>query len=141
MKQVLPHSLWLGHAGDGTDYRAALDAGIQAIVQVAAEEPPLQPPRDLMYCRFPLVDGPGNGTKLLLLAVTTVANLLERRVPTLVCCGGGLSRSPAVAASALSMVYQQSPEDCLRQVAEHHPTDVVPGLWAELKTLLDSDRP
>lgn len=140
MKQVLPYALWLGHAGDGTDYLAALDAGIQAIVQVAAEEPPLHPPRELVYCRFPLVDGPGNDPKVLLLAVTTVANLLEHRVPTLVCCGGGLSRSPAVAAAALSMVFQETPEDCLKQVAEHHPTDVVPGLWAEVKALLDADR-
>src|SRR5262249_46886862 len=117
MKQVHPHALWLGHAGDGTDYRAILDAGIRAVVQVAAERPPLQPPRDLVYCRSPLVDGPGNDTKLLLLAVTTVANLLDRRFPPLVCCGGGLSRSPAVAAAALAMVFQETPEDSLRQVA------------------------
>src|SRR5437764_255159 len=43
MRQITPHSLWLGHAGDGTDFRRVFDLGIRAIVQVAAEEPPLRP--------------------------------------------------------------------------------------------------
>src|SRR5207247_693921 len=98
MRQVLPHSLWLGHAGDGRDFRLILDTGIQAVVQLAAEEPALQLPRELIYCRFPLVDGPGNDAKLLYLATATVASLLERSLPVLVCCGAGMSRSPAIAA-------------------------------------------
>ncbi len=140
MRQILPHSLWLGHAGDGTDYKHILDAGIQAIVQLAEEERPLQPPRELIYCRFPLIDGPGNNAKLLDLTITTVANLLERRVPTLLCCGGGLSRSPVLAAAALSQVYQEDPDECLKQVAEHHAADVLPGLWNEVKHFLASER-
>src|SRR5688572_25242166 len=47
MNQILDLPLWLGHAGDGRDYRRLLDAGIQAIVQLAAEEPALSPPREL----------------------------------------------------------------------------------------------
>jgi hypothetical protein len=69
-----------------------------------------------------------------------VANLLERGIPSLVFCGGGMSRAPAIAAAALAMVYQESPDDCLKQVAEHHPADVVPGLWEEVKRLLDAER-
>ena len=93
MRQILPHRLWLGHAGDGRDFQRVLDTGIQAMVQLAAEEPVLVSPRDLVYCRFPLVDGPGNDMKLLQLAISTIANLLEKKVPTLVFCGAGLSRS------------------------------------------------
>lgn len=81
MRQIHPHALWLGHAGDGRDFRLLLDTGIQAVVQLAAEEPPLQLPRELTYCRFPLVDGPDNERKLLSLAVTTVANFVEENVP------------------------------------------------------------
>jgi hypothetical protein len=139
MRQIQPHLLWVGHAGDGRDFQLLLDTGIQAIVQLALEEPGLQPPRELLYFRIPLVDGPGNDEKLLYLATITVANLLEKRVPTLICCGAGLSRSPAIAAAALSMVYQEDLDDCLKQVAEHHPADVVPGFWSDVKALMASD--
>jgi hypothetical protein len=137
MKQIIPYSLWLGHAGDGRDFRQVLDSGIKAVVQLAAEESPLQLPRDLIFCRFPLLDGPGNDPTRLYLAATTVANLLEKRVAALVVCGGGMSRSPSIAAAALAMVYQESPEDCLKKIAEHHPSDVDPGLWNEVKSLMD----
>ena len=96
MRQIVPHALWLGHAGDGRDFPHILAAGIQAVVQLAAEEPPLELPRDLIYCRVPILDGPGNDIKLLSLATTTIANLLEKRIAVLVCCGGGMSRSPAL---------------------------------------------
>ncbi len=139
MRQIFPHPLWLGHAGDGRDFRLVLDTGVQAVVQLAAEEPPLELPRELIYCRFPLLDGPGNDPKHLFLATQTVANLLDKRVPVLVCCGAGMSRSPAIAAAALAMVYRKSPDDCLKQVAEHHAADVVPWLWSEVKTFLGSE--
>ena len=136
MRQVLPHPLWLGHTGDGRDVKLILDAGITAVVQLAVEESCLQLPRELVYCRFPLIDGPGNDAKLLLLAAISVANLLERGIPTLICCGAGLSRAPAIAAAALSMVYQDDADACLKQVAEHHPADVVPGFWEEVKQVV-----
>jgi protein-tyrosine phosphatase len=136
MRQILPHPLWLGHAGDGRDFRLILDTGIQAVVQLAAEEPVLELPRDLIYCRFPLVDGPGNDWKALQLAVTTVANLLEKETPTLVVCGAGLSRSPAIAAAALALAFGKSPDECLKQVAEHFPADVAPAMWEEIKKVM-----
>jgi protein-tyrosine phosphatase len=140
MRQILPHPLWLGHADDGRDYQLVLATGIQAIVQLALEEPALQPPREILYFRIPLLDGSGNDLKHLYLATTTVANLLEKRVPTLICCGAGLGRSPAIAAAALSMVYQENLDGCLKQVAEHHPADVAPGFWNDVKGLMESDR-
>src|SRR5262245_43013532 len=140
MRQIQPHLLWLGHANDGRDYQLLLDTGIQAIVQVAAEEAALQPPREILYFRMPLVDGPGNDLKHLSLAVTTVANLLEKRVPRLVCVRAGLGRSPANVSAGLSMVYQENLDDCLKQVAEHLPAGVAPGFWNDIKGLLASDR-
>src|SRR5262245_5235089 len=137
MRQLLPHPLWLGHAGDGRDFRSILLAEIHAVVQLAAEEPPLPLPRELIYCRFPLVDGPGNEPNMLYVRMTTVANLLEKSVPTLLCCGAGMSRSPAIAAAALALVYQQNLEETLKQAVVHHPADVAPGLWQQVKTLVE----
>ena len=140
MQQIVPHLLWLGHAREGQEFRALFDAGVKALVELAAEEPPSAPPRELVYCRFPLLDSTGNDRHLLSLAINTVANLVEKRVPTLLCCSTGVSRSPAVAAAALALVYQEPPEDCLKQVAAHHPSDVSPGLWSEIIAFLDSTR-
>lgn len=138
MRQILPHALWLGHAGDGRNPRLLLDSGVQAVVQLALEEEPLRLPREIVLCRFPLLDGAGNEPRLLDLTVTTVANFLEKKIPTLVCCGGGMSRSPAIAAAALAVIYQENPDDWLKRIAEHQPSDVVPGLWNDLKTVLQT---
>jgi protein-tyrosine phosphatase len=136
VRKVSPYWLWLGHAGDARNFPAILDAGIRALVQLALEEPALQPPRELVYLRFPLLDGAGNRQDNLFLAIQTVADLLRRRVPTLVCCGAGMSRAPAVAAAALALVEQAPPEECLRRMVEQHPSDVMPGLWNEVLQLL-----
>jgi protein-tyrosine phosphatase len=140
MDQILSHSLWLGHAREGRDFRQLFDAGIQALVELALEEPPAPPPRELIYCRFPLQDGVGNSPRMLFLAIRTVAALLRRRVPTLVCCATGMSRAPAVAAAALALLKKQSPEEWLQRVLEHHPGDVSPGLWQEITRVLPSLR-
>jgi protein-tyrosine phosphatase len=137
MRQISAHLLWVGNAGDERDCQRVLDIGIQAVVQLDAEEPVLELPRDLVYCRFPLVDGSGNDRKRLQLAITTVANLLEKKVSTLVVCGAGLSRSPVIVAAAIALVFQQSADECLKEVAEHFPADVSPALWDEVKKVVE----
>jgi hypothetical protein len=132
MIQLVPHPLWIGHAGDGRDYRRILEAGIQVVVQLAAEEATLQPPRDLVYCRFPLVDGSGNPVVLLTAAVRTVLGFLQAEMPTLLCSGAGRSRAPAIAAAALALSLNLPPAQCLEMVVRQHPSDVSPGFWAEV---------
>src|SRR5205085_9800775 len=106
MNQIPPHLFWLGHDGEARDFRRLFDTGIKAVVQLAMEEPPLQPPRELIYCRFPLTDGAGDETELLRLAVRTVSQFIQAKVPTLVACGAGVSRTPAVAAAAMALIEQ-----------------------------------
>jgi protein-tyrosine phosphatase len=141
MNQIRPHPLWLGHAGEGEAFRRLFDLGVEAVVQLSAEEPPPSLPRDLILCHFPLIDGIGNRPTLLSLAVETAAALVRARMPTLICCGAGMSRSPAVAAAALRLAYGGPPEQWLRTIAEHHPSDVSPGLWEEVRAVLVSPRP
>jgi protein-tyrosine phosphatase len=132
MRQITPYPFWVGHIGDAADLRKLLDAGVTALVDLALNEAPPHPPRDLIYCRFPLVDGSGNAPALLRLAVRTTAMLLHDRTPTLVFCGTGMSRSPAVAAAALATFGGRPPAACLEQVAEGRPHDVSPGLWQDI---------
>jgi protein-tyrosine phosphatase len=136
MNRILPYPLWVGHAGDARDFRQVFDRGVKAVVQLAVEEPPLETPRELVYLRFPLVDGPGNRGELLFLAISTVATLIKMHVPTLVCCSAGLSRAPAMAAAGLAMAHGAPPEECLKQVVQHHHVDVSPGLWQEIVGVL-----
>jgi protein-tyrosine phosphatase len=132
MNNIKPYQIWIGHAGDGRATQEAFVKGIQAIVQLALEEPPIQIPRSLIFCRFPLLDGNGNDPELINLAINTVASLIKYRIPTLVCCGAGMSRSPAIVAAALSMVEKAKLEDRLKYVTQFHPADVSPGLWEQI---------
>lgn len=133
MNPIPPYQLWVGHAGDGRAFQEVFDKGIKAIVQLALEEPPLQSPREVIYLRFPLLDGSGNDPNVLHLAISCVANLIKQRAPTLVCCGAGMSRSPAIVAAALSTVEHADVEECLERVIQSHPADLSPGLWDEVR--------
>ena len=133
MRKIEPHRLWLGHAGDLRSPSEFLDAGIRAIVDVASNEPIPQLPRDLTYCRFPLFDGGGNDRWLLYAAVRTAADFLIVEIPTAICCSVGLSRSPAIAAAAISVVTNVSMEDALIHVASQGKHDVSPLLWQQIK--------
>ncbi|MDB5307930.1 MAG: Dual specificity protein phosphatase [Gemmataceae bacterium] len=132
MTWIEPPALWVGRAGDGLDWRSVLDAGVRAVVQTAAEEPPAPPPRELIVCRFPLLDGGGNDPAVLWLAVRTVAELIRRHVPLLVSCGAGMSRSPAVAAAGPAVARGWTPAEGLAAVTRHRRVDLSPTLWKEI---------
>jgi hypothetical protein len=140
MRQVPGYSLWIGTARDARDVRKVLDAGIEAVVDLAVEEPPAALTRELVYLRFPLIDGGGNPTWLLMVAANTLAGLLHQRVPTLVACGGGLSRSPAIAALGLCFEsYQRAPDMLLRKVQAGAASDVHPALWNDIMQCVIDD--
>src|SRR5260221_3783356 len=136
MRQDSGRVLWLGHVGDTRDARRLLDAGIEAVVELADSEPPATLPRELIRCRFPLTDGGGNPPCLLRLAVETVAALLRAGIPTFVCCGGGMSRSVCIAAGGLALNERRPLLEALASVTQSGPADESPGLFAELKANL-----
>ena len=70
MNQIKPYSIWVGHAGDGSAFTEIFANEIRAVVQVAAEEAAIQPPRDLIFFRLPLIDGTGNDPDMLQLAIS-----------------------------------------------------------------------
>jgi hypothetical protein len=141
MTRIEPHLLWVGHAGDGLA-SGELDAiGIRAVVQLAIEERPITGPRERIVYRFPLLDGDGNDVDLLRLTIRCVAFMIQTKIPTLVCCGAGMSRSPAIAAAALALQEELDPDDSLRRVGTACRTDVSPGLWRDIKAALKRSHP
>jgi protein-tyrosine phosphatase len=133
LRRVTGYSLWIGHVGDVRDPSVLLAAGISAVVDLALNERPATLPREVVYCRFPLIDGPGNPPPLLRTAVETVASLLRTGIPTLVYCGAGMSRSPAVAGAAIALVIRCSLAEGLVVALQSGPGDVSPALWAEIE--------
>jgi hypothetical protein len=136
MRQVPGRALWVGHVGDTRHPRPLLDAGIAAVVELADSEPLAILPRELVRCRFPLSDGGGNPPWLLRLAAESVATLVRAGVPTLVCCGCGMSRSVCVAAGGLALAEGMEMGKALALVVGSGAADVSPGTLAELKAVL-----
>jgi protein-tyrosine phosphatase len=129
VRRLLDLPLWIGTARDARDIRGVLDASIAAVVDLAMDEPPVQPTRELVYLRFPLVDGGGNPAWVLRAAVEVVAGLLKAEVPTLVACSAGASRSPAIAAIAFARCKGIPPANGLKLIG---PGDVSVTLWKDL---------
>jgi protein-tyrosine phosphatase len=131
MREVHP-KLWIGNALEARDLARVLELEIEALVDLAIEEPPAGLVRELTYCRIPLLDGAGNPPEKLRLAVESVSSLLRAQTPTLVACGAGMSRSPAIAAVAMATVERANPEEVLQRIVVGFPHDVSPALWQDL---------
>jgi protein-tyrosine phosphatase len=140
MREILPRKLWLGSVADAKNIETVMDAGIVAVVDLTHEEMPLSFPRSMVYCRFPILDGQQDARQILITAIETLAALLKKDIPTLVYCSAGMSRSPAVAAAALSILQGNMPDDNLRQVVCGHPHDISPRLWEEVREIVGALR-
>lgn len=138
MREVIPGLIWIGNARDMQNVTFVLNHEILAIVQLAIEEPPCVFPREISYCRFPMLDGAGNTPWLLKTALQTVSTLIRMKVPTLVGCSGGMSRSPAVVAAAISLAMKESPDGWLKKIAASGPHDVAPALWNDLRLCVEA---
>ena len=131
MHQIVPQ-LWIGNALEARNVTAVLDIGIEAIVDLAVEESPVSSTRELIYLRVPISDGAGNPAARICLAIATIRNLVSSEIPTLVACSAGMSRSPAIAAAALSQLEGITIEDALAQITAVRPCDVSPGLLSDV---------
>jgi hypothetical protein len=50
---VIPRQLWIGNAFEARDVRAILQLGVMAVIDLVIEEPTVQFPREIVYCRLP----------------------------------------------------------------------------------------
>ena len=130
MREVIPDFLWTGDALQARDVRGVIDKGINVVIDLAIEEPPIQQPRDMIYCRFPLIGGDGNSPELLRSAIETTATFITAKRPTLVACSGGMSRSPAIVSAALAKAETLDLEAAVKRVAATGPCDFSPRLLA-----------
>jgi predicted protein tyrosine phosphatase len=91
--------------------------------------------REMIYCRFPIVDSNGNTDCLLTAAIRCILLLVESHHRTLIACSAGMSRSPAIASVAIALLSDHSPEECLLDIVAGAPHDVSPTLWSQVKSV------
>jgi hypothetical protein len=138
MRKIVPYELWIGHAGDLQNVPSVLGQGIAVVMELADSEVPAKLPRDIIHLRIPLSDGGDNTPALLQLAVHSVASMLNARMPTLVACSAGLSRSVAIASAAVAVHEKRPFESTLLDVCQNHPADVAPRLVNQIDEMLRS---
>ncbi len=136
MRRIPGYPLWLGHVGDARDLGGLMSVGILAVVDLAMDEPPVPLTRELVYCRFPLIDGSGNPRWLLRVAIETVASLMRACVPTFVYCSVGMSRTPSIAGAAIALVRNCTATEGLAIVVETGAADISPALWLEIEAAI-----
>lgn len=136
MRTIIPDLLWIGNADEARDVRFVVSLDVRAVIDLADSEPAIQYPRELVYCRLPLNDGLSNDPATVRVAVSSTAEFIRTRVPTLVTCNAGMSRSPAIAAAAIAFVERINPDEALLRVVSAGPHDVSPALWSSIKKLV-----
>ena len=136
MRRVDGRCLWIGNAGDLREPAAIFDSEIEAVIELADSEPMATLPRELIRCRFPLSDGGDNSPAILRLAAETTARLIRARVPTLICCSAGMSRSICVAAAGIAIAEKRSFAESVMLVAQRGPADVSPELARQMRLAL-----
>jgi hypothetical protein len=139
MRQLISNLFWIGNARDARDVKGVLNQGIEVVIDLAMEELPIQFPREVTYCRFPLLDSDGNSPAMLRSAIETTTSFVSSDLPTLVACSNGMSRSPVIAAAVLAkLVESLDLEQAVESVAKLGPCDIAPGLWADVKACWDN---
>lgn len=132
MIEIYNQLLLIGNALEVRNIETLFQNQIQAVVDLALDEPPASVPRRIIYCRYPLVDGSGNQKIRCQMAISTVHQLIANQQRTLIACSAGLSRSPVIAAFALASVLETSPQKVLGSISQKKRLEVNQVLWNEM---------
>jgi protein-tyrosine phosphatase len=108
--------LYVGSIEDVED-RSVLDENrISVIISLTHAEPETDFPAGVTVVRTPMMDGPQNEYQTFVRAVEEVLTRWDTDNRVLVHCSAGASRSPAVAATALSLSTDRTLEAAFQQL-------------------------
>ncbi|MEF8778104.1 MAG: dual specificity protein phosphatase [Natronomonas sp.] len=108
--------LFVGSIEDVEDRSLLDEHRISAIISLTHAEPETGFPADVAVVRIPMMDGPRNEYQTFVRAVEEVLTRWEIGNRVLVHCSAGASRSPAVAATALSLSTDRTLEAAFQQL-------------------------
>ena len=138
MQNLIDSILWQGNARDAREIHQVLALGVQAIVDLAENESPVTFPRDVIVLRYPIADGSGNPAWLLRSIIRSLCGLLENKIPTFIYCSAGMSRSPTLAAAAISRLRAMSLDLAITQFFNEPKFDISPALWNDVRDLIEN---
>lgn len=124
--QRVTDNLYIGSATDAADHPTYTEYGIDAVVNLAYDDPTDGYPEYVTVHRHAFDDGPDAYTGTFHDAVTTVLNLLDAGNTVLVHCHRGVSRSGSIAAAVIAAQTDTSVTDAVDQITavtgeEPHP--------------------
>jgi predicted protein tyrosine phosphatase len=114
-------ALHVGSIDDAADQSLLAEHRISVIVSLTHAEPETGFPPDVTVVRLPMMDGPRNDRQTFLRAVDETVTRWEAGDRVLVHCSAGASRSPAVAATVVSLSTDRTLETVFQQLKERRP--------------------
>lgn len=136
MREIVVGRVYCGNVGDLDDIAALRRAGVHAVVELAIEEPPSRAGREMIWIRIPITDGAGSAGQFVEMALRCVSSLVLAKIPVLVACSAGMSRSPSIIAGAISIAEDRDPDVVLQEVVRGASADVSNHLWHQVRSLV-----
>ena len=133
IREISPDLLFIGNAMDARDLQQLYEHRITAVVDLAANEPPAQLNREMLYCRIPIIDGDGNSHEIIEIAVRCVVTLFEKEFRTLIACRRWHESFACNCRVGIAIVTKQPPGDCLTAIISGLSHDVSPALWSAVQ--------
>ncbi|MFC7076105.1 dual specificity protein phosphatase family protein [Haloarcula halophila] len=113
--------LFVGTTEDASDEALLQEHNIATVVSLTHGEPRSGFLSDVTVESVPMTDGPQNDSQAFTEAVRTVVAHRDSGDRVLVHCSAGASRSPSVAATAITCLSETTLNDSFNQVLERRP--------------------
>ncbi|TKX54570.1 MULTISPECIES: protein-tyrosine phosphatase family protein [Halorubrum] len=110
--------IFVGTRSDAEDESLLRDRGVDAVVSLTHDDPDTG---SVARVDTPMTDGPQNEYSAFVDAVETVVARREAGQRVLVHCSAGASRSPAVAAAAMTRLTDRGLDEAFEQVLARRP--------------------
>ena len=129
--------IFVGTEADASDESLLEAHGIDAVVSLTHSEPETG---DITRLDAPMVDGPQNSYQSFADAVQSVLTSRDDGQRVLIHCAAGASRSPSVAATAITCQTANTLDESFNQVLERRPeTDPHDALIRQAAKVIDED--
>jgi len=129
--------IFVGTEADASDESLLEAHGIDAVVSLTHNEPETG---DITRLDAPMVDGPQNSYQSFADAVQSVLTSRDDGQRVLIHCAAGSSRSPSVAATAITCLTANTLNESFNQVLERRPeADPHDALICQAAKVIDED--
>ena len=129
--------IFVGTEADASDESLLEAHGIDAVVSLTHNEPETG---DITRLDAPMVDGPQNSYQSFADAVQSVLTSRDDGQRVLIHCAAGSSRSPSVAATAITCLTANTLNESFNQVLERRPeTDPHDALIRQAAKVINED--